>query len=207
MTKASHRSLITLGQFSQRNYPVPLEAVHKLVRHDTVRTKQLRTVKASSDCSNVATLACSARSRLVNRSLQKSMERVIRDQQGWRCWRHVLTSRARYAISAVVELFQATQTKYVKAGKYSGQHKRFVANCAHCSKRRISLTNRSYGKFDNVYASRDANTRPNLPLEDAGGEFSRDRAGSESMSDPRGVPDRDSREGVGDPTDIFKRDH
>lgn len=38
---------------------------------------------------------------------------------------------------------------------------------------------------------------------DAGGEFSRDLGGSESMSDPRGVPERDSRDGVGDPIDIL----
>ena len=34
------------------------------------------------------------------------------------------------------------------------------------------------------------------------GEFSKDRAGSESTKDPMGVPEYDSREGVGDPEDI-----
>ena len=43
----------------------------------------------------------------------------------------------------------------------------------------------------------------NVPVVEAGGEFSRDLAGSESMSDPSGVPESDSIEGVGDPTDIL----
>ena len=38
---------------------------------------------------------------------------------------------------------------------------------------------------------------------DAGGEFSRDLGGSLSMREPRGVPERDSKEGVGDATDIL----
>lgn len=42
-----------------------------------------------------------------------------------------------------------------------------------------------------------------IPVVDAGGEFSRERGGSESIRDPRGVPERDSSDGVGDPTDIL----
>lgn len=42
-----------------------------------------------------------------------------------------------------------------------------------------------------------------LPVVEAGGEFSRERGGSESMREPRGVPESDSRDGVGEPTDIL----
>lgn len=46
--------------------------------------------------------------------------------------------------------------------------------------------------------------RPTVePVVDAGGEFSRERGGSESIREPNGVPDRDSSDGVGEPTDIL----
>lgn len=44
---------------------------------------------------------------------------------------------------------------------------------------------------------------PIEPVVEAGGEFSRDLGGSESMREPSGVPDKDSKEGVGDPIDIL----
>lgn len=40
---------------------------------------------------------------------------------------------------------------------------------------------------------------------DAGGEFSRERGGSESMREPKGVPERLSSDGVGEQTDILSR--
>lgn len=41
------------------------------------------------------------------------------------------------------------------------------------------------------------------PVVEVGGELSRDGEGSESIREPKGVPERDSSEGVGEPTDIL----